>query len=116
MRPARSSTLRCLETAGKVISKGSASSVTEASPVARRARIARRVGSASAAKVLLIGSVAVAVDMGVFNQLVKYSTRAIVSRVILSLGPNRNAAVTPQRNSIDPGATMRSAKAGYVTG
>jgi hypothetical protein len=45
--------LRCLETAGKLISKGSANSVTEASPEARRTRIARRVGSARAAKVLL---------------------------------------------------------------
>ena len=53
MRPARSKTLRCLEMAGRLISKGSASSVTEVSPSARRARIARRVGSARAAKVVL---------------------------------------------------------------
>ena len=32
IRPARSSTLRCLETAGRVISKGSANSLTDASP------------------------------------------------------------------------------------
>ena len=51
IRPARSSTFRCFETAGSVMANGSASSVTEASPVASRARIARRVGSASAANV-----------------------------------------------------------------
>src|SRR5437867_5000751 len=51
IRPARSSTLRCLEMAGWLMAKGLARSVTEASPEARRARIARRVGSASAAKV-----------------------------------------------------------------
>jgi hypothetical protein len=39
--------------AGMLISNGSASSVTEASPDVRRARIARRVGSASAAKLVL---------------------------------------------------------------
>jgi len=36
-----------------VIGNGSASSFTVASPLASRPRIARRVGSASAAKVLL---------------------------------------------------------------
>src|SRR5712664_3288326 len=53
IRPARSSTFRCFETAGRLISKGSASFRTEVSPEARRARIARRVGSARAAKVAL---------------------------------------------------------------
>jgi hypothetical protein len=48
--PARSSTLRCLETAGCDIAKGSASSLTVTSPDAKRARIARRVGSARAPK------------------------------------------------------------------
>jgi hypothetical protein len=41
------------ETAGRLMSNGSASAVTEHSPSARRARMARRVGSASAAKVRL---------------------------------------------------------------
>ena len=50
IKPARSSTLRCLEMAGRLMSKGSASSVTVASPRARRSRIARRVGSARAGK------------------------------------------------------------------
>jgi hypothetical protein len=53
IRPARSSTLRCFETAWTLIGKGSASSVTVASPSARRATIAPRVGSARASKVLL---------------------------------------------------------------
>ena len=53
IRPARSSTFRCLETAGRLMSNGSASSVTDVSPSASRARIARRVGSARAAKVAL---------------------------------------------------------------
>ena len=43
----------CLEIAGSVISNGSASSLTVAAPSARRARIARRVELASAAKVSL---------------------------------------------------------------
>ena len=49
--PASSSTLRCLDTAGWLMSNGSANSETEASPSAKRARIARRVGSARAANV-----------------------------------------------------------------
>src|SRR5439155_436365 len=47
----RLSTLRCLETAGWLMANGLASSVTDACPAASRARIARRVGSARAAKV-----------------------------------------------------------------
>src|SRR6266542_1809187 len=46
-----SSTFRCREMAGWEIAKGLASSPTVASPCAKRARIARRVGSASALKV-----------------------------------------------------------------
>src|SRR5256885_616647 len=49
-RPARSSTLRCFEIAGWLIANGRASSLTDVSPRARRARIARRVGSARAVK------------------------------------------------------------------
>ena len=51
MRPALSRTLRCLETAGWLIGRGSASSWTVASPCASRARMVRRVGSAMAWKV-----------------------------------------------------------------
>ena len=45
--------------AGMLMSNGWASSVTVASPRDRRARIARRVGSASAANVALSGSLSV---------------------------------------------------------
>src|SRR5690606_28001 len=51
MRPARSSTLRWCEIAGCVMSNGAHNSPTLASPRARRVRIARRVGSASASNV-----------------------------------------------------------------
>jgi hypothetical protein len=49
--------------AGMLISKGSASSVTEASPDARWARIARRVGSARVARVVLRWSVAMSGEL-----------------------------------------------------
>ena len=51
INPAPSRTFRCLETDCRVISKGSASTFTVARPWARRARMARLVGSASAANV-----------------------------------------------------------------
>src|SRR5687768_3292459 len=51
IRPARSRIFRCLEMAGWLMSNGWASSVTDASPRARRARMARLVGSASARNV-----------------------------------------------------------------
>ena len=51
IRPARSSTFRCREIAGRLTEKGSASSLTVASPSARRSTIARRVGSPKAANV-----------------------------------------------------------------
>src|SRR6188472_1330137 len=69
IRPAPSSTLRCLETAWMLTGKGSASSLTVASPEDRRFRIARRVGSASAAKVL---SSCAAVIVPPLNQMVEY--------------------------------------------
>lgn len=50
--PAFSSTRRCFEIAGRDMSNGWANSVTDDSPRARRVRIARRVGSASAANVV----------------------------------------------------------------
>ncbi len=52
-RPACSSTLMCLEIVGRDMSNGAASSLTVAAPPARRARIARRVVFARAAKVSL---------------------------------------------------------------
>src|SRR5437879_3661027 len=51
--PAVSSTLMCLDIAGWLRSKGSISSFTDASPKAKRARMARRVGSESAEKAWL---------------------------------------------------------------
>jgi len=65
IRPARSSTVRCLEIAGRLMAKGSASSVTEVSPSASRARMARRVGSARAEKVTLRGSVGIVQNLSV---------------------------------------------------
>src|SRR6187431_1161756 len=56
MSPARSSTRRCFEIAGWLSSNGAAKSFTDASPLARRARMARLVGSARAANVTLSGS------------------------------------------------------------
>lgn len=51
-RPASSSTRTCLLTAGNDMSNGVAISVTLAGPFASRVRIARRVGSESAPKVV----------------------------------------------------------------
>ncbi len=48
-----SSTRKCLEIAGTEIEKGRANSVPEASPCARRSKMARRVGSASAKKTVV---------------------------------------------------------------
>ena len=59
--PARSSTLRCLETAGRLILKGFASSVTDLSPRDSLPRMARRVGSAKAANVVLSLSVVIVI-------------------------------------------------------
>src|SRR5713226_1469286 len=80
IKPARARTFRCLETAGRLMSKGSASSWTEVSPDASRARIARRVGSARAAKMVLRRSGDTRVPVSVFNELVKYTTKETLSR------------------------------------
>jgi hypothetical protein len=64
INPARSNTLMCLEMAGKLILNGSASSLTVASPSAKRAKIARRVEFASAAKVWLSLSSSLLMIMG----------------------------------------------------
>jgi len=55
-RPADSRMRTCFEMAGKETRKGSASSVTMASPCASRVRIARRVGSESAPNVAFRGA------------------------------------------------------------
>jgi hypothetical protein len=54
-----------LETACRLIGNGAANSLTVAAPVVSLARIARRVGSASAANTVLSWSAVI-----VFNQLV----------------------------------------------
>src|SRR5215471_21295175 len=61
--PACSSTFRCFDTAWRLIENGSASSFTVASPRARRASIARRVGSANAANVRLSWSVGIGLPL-----------------------------------------------------
>src|SRR5690606_30179435 len=86
MRPARSSTFRCLEMAGWLISNGSASSVTVADPVASRARMARRVGSARAAKVRSRRSEA-CITLSFYKVAVIYNGTKGLSR--LSPGLNR---------------------------
>lgn len=53
INPVRSKTFRCLVIDGAAIENGSESSLTVVSPSARRARIARRVGSDRAANVSL---------------------------------------------------------------
>ena len=59
------------------MSNGSASSVTVASPRDRRARIARRVGSARAENVALSGSfVIVCLTIRLINLMVKVQTRS----------------------------------------
>src|ERR1700692_816560 len=73
INPACSSTRRCLETAGMLISNGSASSPTEHSPKSKRARMARRVGSASAAKVVLNPSLDMYFTDWLINLLVLYN-------------------------------------------
>src|SRR3954469_6586769 len=84
IRPARSSTRRCLDTACTVIGKGRASSLTVASPPANRPKMARRVGSARAAKVALSWS------DSVFNSKVEYSTptrrdrRHLMGRIVVT--------------------------------
>jgi hypothetical protein len=57
-----------LDTAGRLIANGAARSVTVTSPPARRARIARRVGSASAASVALSWSAAMYFTTLLINQ------------------------------------------------
>src|SRR5579864_6669334 len=74
MRPARSSTLRCLVIAGCVRVEASASSTTPAWPAARRSRIARRVGSARAAKARLRGS-CIDIASRLYNHKVKCKSR-----------------------------------------
>lgn len=74
-RPARSSTLRCLEIVGWRKSNGFMSSETSASPEARRLRMARRVGSASAAKTKLKRSVCISIATWLYFHMAIYWLR-----------------------------------------
>src|SRR5205814_8731665 len=78
-RPARSTSLRCLLTEARLMSKGLAISVADAPPFARRARISRRVGSARAPNVRLRRSTARSL-LELFNHLVYYTMQAAASR------------------------------------
>src|SRR5271165_1715732 len=80
MRPARSSTLRCLEIVGWLSANGFMISDTSASPDARRARIARRVGSASAEKVNPRGSNCSSIAMWLYCHLAIYVSSEESSR------------------------------------
>jgi hypothetical protein len=97
MSPARSNTLMCLEMAGKLKSNGSASSLTVASPSANRAKIARRVEFAKAAKVWLSLSSSLLLTMilpyltkRLINRLVKYNTLFYLSSKMANFGKNSN--------------------------
>src|SRR5713226_7474039 len=78
MSPAFCSTLRCFDTAGRLNWNGSASSRTVASPWASRARMARRVGSDSAANVALSSS---SVGIGVFYPEANYRLAGRLQRL-----------------------------------
>src|SRR4030095_14553021 len=73
-RPARSSTLRCLEIVGWLRSNGFMSSDTSASPDASRARSARLVGSARAAKARLRGSTCSLIAMWIYYPMAIYKS------------------------------------------
>jgi len=76
-RPARSRTRRCLHTAGPLMSNGRDSSFTFAGPAASRFKIARRVGSASAANVWLNASACI--TRWLPNRMVRLDARRIAS-------------------------------------
>jgi hypothetical protein len=78
-RPARSSMMRCLEIVGWLRSNGFMSSDTSASPDASRARIARRVGSASAPKVKLRGSPVSLIAIRLYCHIAIYLVKPLVS-------------------------------------
>src|ERR1700733_10436946 len=102
--PAPSSTFKCRETAGCVMSNGSAISVTVASPRVRRARIALRVGSANAVKAALrLGMVR---PSYITNQLYNKSVK-VKSHCAWALAPAagnaRSSAVAEVHGWVDGG-------------
>src|SRR6185312_11064078 len=88
MRPASSRTLRCREMAGWDIGNGAATSRTARSPSASRARIARRVGSASAPNTVLSRSTSITM-VSITSCLCK--TPVIEHRVGLAVKPPNSA-------------------------
>src|SRR5262249_40321488 len=79
--------------AGWLISNGSASSITEASPCAKRARMARRVGSARAAKVTSSWREVVCITVWLHNLEGMYSAAlALSSPKVLQLSPTTSLA------------------------
>src|SRR5687768_11728295 len=115
MRPARSSTLRCFEMAGWLISNGLASSVTVASPVASRARIARRVGSARAAKVRSRRSEA-CITVEFHKDMVIYSRSTGQSRPCVMLPGSRSVrdAAGQDRHGREAGRAAEHDRRGYL--
>src|SRR4051812_29924690 len=100
MSPARSSTLRWREIAGRLIGNGSASSFTVASPSARRVRIARRVGSARAANVSVSWSTAIpGVPRGVLRAGLFHPTG--LSTTALTMIPGRQDGAGMQTSMED---------------
>jgi hypothetical protein len=75
MRLAFSKTFRCLVIAGNDISNGAATSPTEASPAVRRASIARRVGSDSAANVRSI-------EFAVAPAMIGYNNQTLINHLV----------------------------------
>src|SRR5688500_85126 len=102
MRPARSSTRRCLEMAGPLMSNGAESSLTVAGPVASRARIARRVGSARAAKVVLRVSVVMGMSPRGYVTTWLYITEAVGCQGLAVLSPEGGETRSPGWNPGEP--------------
>src|SRR3979411_569673 len=121
--------------AGMVTAKGSASSVTEASPRLRRARMARRVGSASPAKVTLGGSSGMTWQtIALINELVQHrrgaapvkaakaqpngrrsdSVAFILNQVVEQLDAVFHALADPTRRSMVRGLAEREQTVGEL--
>lgn len=75
----------CLETAGRLILKGAASSLTDASPCDKRANIARRVGSDKALKTALKASISETVLADMVYLIAKFIVRFIAILTVLLL-------------------------------
>jgi len=78
----------CFETAAKLMTNGSARSPTLAGPSARRARIARLVGSARAPKMRLSRSVAAIVSEPRIPRIVRRKTPPVPGSPPSDIGPS----------------------------